>query len=175
MVFWERAVVLEHAIDQNPRSSTRAISTSIVHVEREMPERTARPIAYASGIPAARFIAARITDRATCGDASATALAVAQNFVDVEYGSDDLAGLAMRIRVRLPTRARRAQPASKSPMVPIGSVVGKNGVLLLLTQFLLYVRDFERVDERIDVSTEHFGKPRGASGLMRWSVTRFCG
>ena len=46
-------------------------------------------------------------------------------------------------------------PASKSPIVPIGNVVGKYGALLLFTELLLYVGDLEGFDEGLNVAIEH--------------------
>src|SRR6185503_9088446 len=96
-------------------------------------------------------MAARITAFATSGEASATELAAAQNF-----GTSSTAATisrASRCASTTPSDSSiAAQPASKSPMVPIRIVVGKNGVAPLVTELLLNVCDFERFDERIDVT-----------------------
>src|SRR2546423_4081036 len=99
-------------------------------------------------------MAARITDRATSGDAADTEFAAAQNL-----GTSSTAATmsrASRWGSPMPTDSSIAvQPAKRSPMVPIGNVVGKNGAAALLTELLFHVRDLEGLDERLDFPVEH--------------------
>src|SRR6476620_9881863 len=96
-----------------------------------------------------------MTAIATSGDASATEFAAAQNF-----GTSSTAATisrASRCGSLTPSASSiDVQPASKSPMVPMGSVVGKYRALPLLTELLLHVGNLEGLDERIDVSIEDF-------------------
>src|ERR1700694_2436617 len=136
--------------------STRGISTRSSTVSVRC-RNEARPTAYARGAPVARAIAARMTDRATSGDASATEFAAAQNL-----GTSSTAARmsrASRWDSVTPTDASIAvQPASRSPMVPIGNVVGKNGALGLFTKLLFDIGDLERFDEWLDFAVQHLGQ-----------------
>src|SRR3954466_6436600 len=98
-----------------------------------------------------------MTAIATSGDASAIELAAAQNL-----GTSRTAATisrASRWGSATPSDSSIAvHPANRSPIVPMGNVVGKNGELLLLTEFFLYVGHLQRFDERIDVAIEHPGQ-----------------
>src|SRR4051812_41944608 len=98
-----------------------------------------------------------MTAIATSGDASATELAAAQNF-----GTSRTAATisrASRCASTTPSDSSiDVHPASRSPMVPMGRVVGKKGVLLLFTKLLLHIRDLECLDERLDFTIQHLGQ-----------------
>src|SRR5256885_16735777 len=95
-----------------------------------------------------------ITARATSGEASEIAFDVAQNF-----GTSRTAAIisrASRSGSLTPSDSSMdAQPASKSPMVPIGIFVGKNGAPDLFTELLLDVGNLERFDEWLDLAIQH--------------------
>src|SRR3954468_17944418 len=96
-----------------------------------------------------------MTARATSGDASEIALDVAQNF-----GTSSTAATisrASRSGSLTPSDSSiAAHPARRSPMVPIGIFVGKNGAPDLFTELLLDVGNLERFNEGVDVAVENF-------------------
>src|SRR5438093_6565475 len=151
-----RVVAVARSSTRSTRSSvsTRGIRTRS-STWRVRCLKDARPTAYASGAPLARFMAARITALATWGDASATVFAAAQNF-----GTSSTAATisrASRSGSGKPSASNiEVHPASKSPIVPIGSVVGKYEPPLLLTELLLDVGNFESLDEGVYLSVQNF-------------------
>src|SRR4051812_14136949 len=125
-------------------------STSSVRCRKD-----ARETAYARGAPSARLITALMTARATSGVASDIAFDVAQNF-GTSRTAATISRASLSGSLTPSDSSMDAHPASKSPMVPIGIFVGKNGAPDLFTELLLDVGNLERFNERLDLAIQHF-------------------